>query len=190
MSTSQICSCCRQASVQEQSASVKPAATAETDHASDAERASSRLFSRRATLVTGALASTAALASCAEGGGTTVTAPDGTVDMAAASSVGVGKAAKLTRGTTTVIVAQPSEGQYKAYSPVCTHQGCQLQVQDSNRIVCPLPRFGVRAHGRFGAARSGGDPAEDLFGAGEGRPYLRGKQQLGLVSAPFQFRAP
>ena len=116
---------------------MKPAATAETDLASDAERASSRLFSRRATLVTGALASTAALASCAEGGGTTVTAPDGTVDMAAASSVGVGKAAKLTRGTTTVIVAQPSEGQYKAYSPVCTHQGCQLQVQDSNRIVCP-----------------------------------------------------
>ena len=137
MSTSQNCSCCRQASVQEQSASVKPAATAETDLASDAERASSRLFSRRATLVTGALASTAALASCAEGGGTTVTAPDGTVDMAAASSVGVGKATKLTRGTTTVIVAQPSEGQYKAYSPVCTHQGCQLQVQDSNRIVCP-----------------------------------------------------
>lgn len=130
MSTSQNCSCCRQASVQEQPASVKPAATAETDLASDAERASSRLFSRRATLVTGALASTAALASCAEGGGTTVTAPDGTVDMAAASSVGVGKAAKLTRGTTTVIVAQPSEGQYKAYSPVCTHQGCQLQVQD------------------------------------------------------------
>ena len=66
-----------------------------------------------------------------------MTAPDGTVDIAAASSVGVGKAAKLTRGTTTVIVAQPSEGQYKAYSPVCTHQGCQLQVQDSNRIVCP-----------------------------------------------------
>lgn len=57
MSTSQNCSCCRQASVQEQPASVKPAATAETDLASDAERASSRLFSRRATLVTGALAS-------------------------------------------------------------------------------------------------------------------------------------
>lgn len=153
MSTSQNCSCCRQVSVQEQSASVKPTAATEPGLASDAKSASSRLFSRRTTLVTGALASTAALASCAEGGGTKVTAPDGTVDMAAASSVGVGKAAKLTHGTTTVIVAQPSEGQYKAYSPVCTHQGCQLQVQDSTRIVCPChgsefaPADGSVVHG-------------------------------------------
>lgn len=97
---------------------------------------SARVFSRRATLITGAVASGALLASCAEGD-SNVTVPEGSVEMGAASAVGVGKAAKLTRGTTTVIVAQPSEGQYKAYSPVCTHQGCQLQVQDSNRIVCP-----------------------------------------------------
>lgn len=185
MSTSQICSCCRQASVQEQSASVKPAATAETDLASDAERASSRLFSRRATLVTGALASTAALASCAEGGGTTVTAPDGTVDMAAASSVGVGKAAKLTRGTTTVIVAQPSEGQYKGVQPRVHSPGVPVAGAGFEPHRVPLPWFGVRDRRRFGAARPGGDPAEDLLGAGERRPYLCGKQQLGPASASF-----
>ena len=57
--------------------------------------------------------------------------------MGSASAVGVGKAAKLTHGSTTVIVSQPSSGEYKAFSTVCTHQGCQVQVQDSNRIVCP-----------------------------------------------------
>ena len=34
-------------------------------------------------------------------------------------------------------MSQPSAGEYKAFSTVCTHQGCQVQVQDSNRIVCP-----------------------------------------------------
>lgn len=105
------------------------AATAEID-------SSARVFSRRATLITGAVASGAMLASCAEGDGA-VTAPEGTVEVGSASAVGVGKAAKLTHGSTTVIVSQPSAGEYKAFSTVCTHQGCQVQVQDSNRIVCP-----------------------------------------------------
>lgn len=105
------------------------AATAETD-------SSARVFSRRATLITGAVASGALLASCAEGD-SNVTAPEGTVEVGSASAVGVGKAARLTHGSTTVIVSQPSAGEYKAFSTVCTHQGCQVQVQDSNRIVCP-----------------------------------------------------
>lgn len=103
--------------------------TAETE-------SSARVFSRRATLITGAVASGALLASCAEGD-SAVTAPEGSVEMGAASAVGVGKAARLTHGSTTVIVSQPSSGEYKAFSTVCTHQGCQVQVQDSNRIVCP-----------------------------------------------------
>lgn len=105
------------------------AATAATD-------SSARVFSRRATLVTGAVASGALLASCAEGD-SNVTAPEGTVEVGSASAVGVGKATRLTHGSTTVIVSQPSAGEYKAFSTVCTHQGCQVQVQDSNRIVCP-----------------------------------------------------
>ena len=101
-----------------------------------ATESSARVFSRRATLITGAVASGALLASCAEGD-SDVTPPEGSVEMGAASAVGVGKAAKLTHGSTTVIVSQPSSGEYKAFSTVCTHQGCQIQVQDSNRIVCP-----------------------------------------------------
>ena len=72
------------------------AATAETD-------SSAHVFSRRATLITGAVASGALLASCAEGD-SNVTAPEGTVEVGSASAVGVGKAARLTHGSTTVIV--------------------------------------------------------------------------------------
>lgn len=101
-----------------------------------AAESSARVFSRRATLITGAVASGALLASCTEGD-SSVTAPEGTVEVGSASAVGVGKAVRLTHGSTTVIVSQPSSGEYKAFSTVCTHQGCQVQVQDSNRIVCP-----------------------------------------------------
>ena len=53
---------------------------------------SARVFSRRVTLITGAVASGALLASCAEGD-SNVTVPEGSVEMGAASAVGVGKAA-------------------------------------------------------------------------------------------------
>ena len=121
--------CCRSQKACASPATESAVATAETE-------SSARVFSRRATLITGAVASGAMLASCAEGDGA-VTAPEGTVEVGSASAVGVGKAAKLTHGSTTVIVSQPSAGEYKAFSTVCTHQGCQVQVQDSNRIVCP-----------------------------------------------------
>ena len=121
--------CCRSQKACASPTAESAAATAET-------KSSARVFSRRATLITGAVASGALLASCAEGD-SNVTAPEGTVEVGSASAVGVGKAAKLTHGSTTVIVSQPSSGEYKAFSTVCTHQGCQVQVQDSNRIVCP-----------------------------------------------------
>lgn len=132
--------CCRS-----QKACASPTASATTESATvdtavdtTETDSSARVFSRRATLITGAVTSGALLASCAEGD-SNVTAPEGTVEVGSASAVGVGKAARLTHGSTTVIVSQPSAGEYKAFSTVCTHQGCQVQVQvqDSNRIVCP-----------------------------------------------------
>ena len=131
--------CCRSqkacASPATESAAVESNAV-DTAAATAENESSARVFSRRATLITGAVASGALLASCAEGD-SNVTAPEGTVEVGSASAMGVGKAARLTHGSTTVIVSQPSAGEYKAFSTVCTHQGCQVQVQDSNRIVCP-----------------------------------------------------
>lgn len=35
------------------------------------------------------------------------------------------------------VVTQPTDGDYKAFSAVCTHQGCLVDTVESGRIVCP-----------------------------------------------------
>jgi Rieske Fe-S protein len=36
-----------------------------------------------------------------------------------------------------VVVTQPTQGEYKAFSAVCTHQGCTVAGVEGGRIVCP-----------------------------------------------------
>lgn len=36
-----------------------------------------------------------------------------------------------------VVVTQPSEGEFKAFSIVCTHQGCAVSEVSEEGIVCP-----------------------------------------------------
>ena len=36
-----------------------------------------------------------------------------------------------------VVVTQPSKGQYKAFTAVCTHQGCTVGQVANGNIVCP-----------------------------------------------------
>ena len=122
-------------------------------------------LSRRNALLAGAgvTAGTLALSACAEGsssggsgGGNGAAEPESPTDIAATSDVPVGKAAKLTKGGVTVIVSQPEDGVFKAFSSTCTHQGCQLNVQNNSQIVCPC-------HGSQFALADGavkGGPAE------------------------------
>jgi Rieske Fe-S protein len=35
------------------------------------------------------------------------------------------------------VVTQPSAGQFKAFSPICTHQGCPVTKIQNGMIVCP-----------------------------------------------------
>lgn len=35
------------------------------------------------------------------------------------------------------VVTQPSAGQFKAFSAICTHQGCPVQKVENAQIVCP-----------------------------------------------------
>ncbi|MEU7992593.1 Rieske (2Fe-2S) protein [Rothia amarae] len=72
----------------------------------------------------------------AEGGLTEAKKPSAPTDIAAAADVPVGSALKATSGDLSVMVTQPSEGKFKAFSSVCTHQGCQLNVQNKN-LACP-----------------------------------------------------
>jgi Rieske Fe-S protein len=36
-----------------------------------------------------------------------------------------------------VVVTQPVQGQYKAFSSVCTHMGCQVGTVQNDQIICP-----------------------------------------------------
>jgi nitrite reductase/ring-hydroxylating ferredoxin subunit len=36
-----------------------------------------------------------------------------------------------------VVVTQPSKGDFKAFSAVCTHQGCTLTRVENSVMVCP-----------------------------------------------------
>jgi nitrite reductase/ring-hydroxylating ferredoxin subunit len=36
-----------------------------------------------------------------------------------------------------VVVTQPSAGQFKAFSAICTHQGCLVGMVEGGHIICP-----------------------------------------------------
>ncbi|MFN3339102.1 MAG: Rieske (2Fe-2S) protein [Dietzia sp.] len=55
-----------------------------------------------------------------------------------ASDVPVGTAKQVKSGDATVIVAQPTEGEFVAYSARCTHQGGVVQVVRDLHLRCPL----------------------------------------------------
>ncbi|WP_329130681.1 Rieske (2Fe-2S) protein [Streptomyces sp. NBC_01476] len=72
------------------------------------------------------------LAAC---GKTSSDLPTKPVDLGASSDVPVG-GAKLYRDDK-VVVAQPQQGTFKAFSAVCTHQGCVVDSVDGTTISCP-----------------------------------------------------
>ena len=114
-------------------------------------------LSRRNALVAGATATAGALAlsACAEGssgggggGGNGAAGPESPTDIAAASEVPVGKAAKLTKGGVTVIVSQPEDG--VLHPP---RMPTQRTKQQPNCV--PMPRFSVCARRWLSQRRTG-----------------------------------
>ena len=59
-------------------------------------------------------------------------APSGTPVKTADVPVGGG----LIQGSS-FVVTQPSAGQFKAFSPICTHQGCPVTRIQGGQIICP-----------------------------------------------------
>ncbi|MEU6345479.1 Rieske (2Fe-2S) protein [Streptomyces sp. NPDC046977] len=102
---------------------------------------------RRTVLRGAAVAGVAGLGLTACGGGSEdgadSTGPTSPVELGAASEVPVGGAKLYTDAK--VVVAQPTKGVYKAYSAVCTHQGCVCNKLSGTTLSCPCHGSGFNA---------------------------------------------
>jgi Rieske Fe-S protein len=56
-------------------------------------------------------------------------------ELVAAADVPVGGGVVL--DDQKVVVTQPAQGEYKAFTAVCTHQGCVVATVEDNNISCP-----------------------------------------------------
>jgi Rieske Fe-S protein len=92
---------------------------------------------RRAVLAGAAVGVTTALAACGDsspsGSGSGSGTGSGSATVSAAE-VPVGGGKILTDQS--VVVTQPTAGTYKAFSAVCTHQGCVVSSVANSRISC------------------------------------------------------
>jgi Rieske Fe-S protein len=93
------------------------------------------------------------LAACGDDSGAVATDPSGSTspDAASPSEDGAGagggealaSAADVPVGgclvvaDSKVVVTQPTEGEFKAFSAVCTHQGCLVETSSEGEIPCP-----------------------------------------------------
>ena len=79
--------------------------------------------------------------SSGSGGGSDDGGGDGGGGSASASGA-IGKTSEVPVGgakifkAEKVMVSQPSEGEFKAFSTVCTHQGCPITKMDGDEIEC------------------------------------------------------
>lgn len=68
------------------------------------------------------------------GGGSSAPVPDG--PSVAKSEVPEGGGVVLNEGGD-YVVTQPESGTFKAFSSICTHQGCPVAEVADNQIICP-----------------------------------------------------
>lgn len=98
---------------------------------------------RRRVMGAAGLASVAAVGLSACGGSdeetsdsSTPQTPASPVDVAATSEVPVGQGLKVEKDGLQAVVGQPTEGTFKAFSPVCPHEGCVVNPANKT-YVCP-----------------------------------------------------
>lgn len=124
---------------------------------------------RRTVLRGAALAGVAGvgLTACGSSDATSDTADSGSTaattsaELGAASDVPVG-GAKLYKDAK-LVVSQPSKGTYKAFSAVCTHQGCVCDSVSGTTLTCAC--HGSAFNAETGAVEKG--PATTALGAAE-----------------------
>ena len=92
---------------------------------------------RRRVLATSAVlvGGTAVLAACGSSPSSNAPAASGGGVTVATDQVPVGGGVIL--ADQQVVVTQPEAGTYKAFSAICTHQGCTVAAVQNGSIVCP-----------------------------------------------------
>lgn len=121
-----------------------------------------RSIMKAAALVVVPVAGVGAVAACSSGNSST----DNSSTGGSGSGSGGGSGSGSGNGTVTVpsssvpvgggyidksnlvVVTQPAAGQYKAFTAVCTHQGCTVASVADNKITCPC-------HGSVFSAKDG-----------------------------------
>ncbi|HLU74081.1 MAG TPA: Rieske (2Fe-2S) protein [Nonomuraea sp.] len=105
---------------------------------------------RQALGVAGVAACGVALAACGESGPRQAPGIKGKeIAKTADVPVGGGTVVKKYR----IVVAQPSEGVFKAYGAACPHRGCAVSVPKDNVMTCPC--HGSEFDARTGTATRG-----------------------------------
>jgi nitrite reductase/ring-hydroxylating ferredoxin subunit len=111
---------------------------AQADTTPESVRRTTRRTVLRGAGVVGAAAVVATLAGCDAGGSGDPSAASGStndVNIAKSSDIPVGGGVIFTRQL--VVVTQPTAGQFKAFSAVCTHAGCTVGAISGGLIMCP-----------------------------------------------------
>ncbi|MFE3008015.1 Rieske (2Fe-2S) protein [Streptomyces sp. NPDC059243] len=92
---------------------------------------------RRAVLAAGAAGAAALATGCGSSGG------DGGAELARTADVPVGGGTVLKERK--IVVTQPTEGEFKAFSAVCTHASCLVSTVSDGAIGCPChgSRFSI-----------------------------------------------
>jgi nitrite reductase/ring-hydroxylating ferredoxin subunit len=121
-----------------------------------------RGLGRRQLLVVGGAAVVAggALTACGDGrpARSAVPAPTAGTTLVAASDVPVGGGVILADAQ--MVVTQPTAGEFKGFSFVCTHQGCPVTQVTDGVIICPC--HGSRVSVATGAPEPGSPAKQPL----------------------------
>lgn len=97
-----------------------------------------------AGLVGGTVVAGGLLAACGGGGDSTGSSSDtGATATGAPAGTELGPTSDVPVGggrvyeSEKVLVAQPSEGEFKAFSSICTHRGCPVSKIEGTTLTCP-----------------------------------------------------
>jgi Rieske Fe-S protein len=142
----------------------------------DADGVSRRLVLRTAA-VAGVAAAGVGLAACGSsdsssgdssaGGGSSQTADTGAstpADTGGGAAGGIAQTADIPvkggkvvdAGGKKIVVTQPAQGDFKAFSAICTHQGCTVNQVTNNVIMCPC--HGSQYSAEDGSVKGGPAP--------------------------------